>query len=267
VIEDPNGSEFAPGAPVVFDPAIPCGVCQECAAGNFHLCADILFCDLPPTDGAMQEFLAWPVSQVFAIPETVDLVAAPLLEPLCVAVHATELARDLRGATVAVVGCGAVGLFTIQMARQRGAATIIATDPIPERLAWARRLGADLTLPVGEQAAVRRVDVVFEAAGPQEALQHCLNLVKPGGEVVVIGIPSQDEYLLKPSQLRREELTLHFCHRQNGNYPEAISLVREGKIQLDPILTHRFPVEKAEEAFDLAYRKTDGAVRVAVTFD
>jgi len=266
-IVDPNGSHFAVGAPVVIDPAIPCRACDQCAVGHFHLCRNLLFCDLPPTDGAMQEYLAWPASQVFAVPESVDLVAAPLIEPLCVAVHATELAPDLTGATVLVAGCGAIGLFTVQMARLRGAKTILATDLIPGRLTLARQLGADETIQVGSGDLPAGMDVAFEAAGPQEAVQQCLNAVRPAGTVVVIGIPSEDRYQLQPSHLRRHELTLRFCRRQSENYPQAISLVREGRLRLDPLLTHRFPVERAQEAFDLAQRKAEGAVRVAVTFD
>jgi len=266
-VVDPSGSEFAPGARVVIDPAIPCRECDQCAAGRFHLCRNLLFCDLPPTDGAMQEYLAWPADRVFAAPESLDLVTAPLIEPLSVAVHATELAPDLTDATVLVAGCGAIGLFTVQMARVRGARRVIATDLIPERLALARQLGAEETIQVGAGDLPTDVDVAFEAAGPEEAVQQCLEAVRPGGTVIVIGIPSEDRYLLRPSQLRRHELTLRFCRRQNENYPEAISLVREGKVQLAPLLTHRFPVERAQEAFALAERKAEGAVRVAVVFD
>ncbi len=111
------------------------------------------------------------------------------------------------------------------------------------------------------------MDVAFEAAGPAEAVQRCLDLTRPGGEVIIIGIPSEDAYTIKPSRPRRCELTIRFCRRQNENYPEAITLVQEGKIALDPLLTHRFPVARAKEAFELANAKMEGAVRVAVTFD
>jgi L-iditol 2-dehydrogenase len=276
VVVYPNGSSFAAGTPVVIDPAIPCRDCDECRVGHYHLCKHLLFCDLPPTEGAMQEFLAWPARQVFALPASVDVVAAPLIEPLCVAVHATELCRDLTGRTVLVTGCGAVGLFTIQMARVRGAARVLATDLVPERLALAREMGAEATANAGEtdptewvQRATdgRGVDVAFEAAGPLAGVQQCLDAVAPAGEVVIIGIPSQDAYTLRPSQLRRHELTMRFCRRQNENYPEAIALVEEGRIALDPLLTHRFPIDRVQEAFELAEAKREGAIRVAVTFD
>ena len=275
VVEDANGTALAAGRPVVLDPALPCKACDRCAAGQFHVCRHLGFMDLPPVDGAMRELIAWPADRVFAVPGNIDLVNAPLIEPLCIAVHAAELVSSLAGATVAVVGCGAIGLFTVQMARLRGAARVLATDLIPERLALAAEFGADLTVQVGREDPVsailgatggRGVEVAFEAAGPPEAVQQALEVVRPGGEVVVIGIPSEDEYRLRASQLRRNEITLRFTRRQNENYPEAISLVGDGRIRLGPLLTHRFPVDRAQEAFELAERKADGAVRVAVVF-
>jgi len=275
LVADANRTDLPEGVPVVLDPAAPCRSCDLCAAGMFHLCRRLEFLDLPPVDGAMRELLAWPADRVFRLPDSIDLVEAPLVEPLCVAVHALELASHPEAVTAAVVGCGAIGLFTIQMARVRGAKRILATDLIPERLAVARELGADEAIDIGSQDPAdeilratdgRGVDIAFEAAGPPEAVQQCLDIVRPAGEVVVIGIPSVDEYRVRASELRRRELTLRFVRRQNENYPEAIALVEQGRVRLGPVLTHRFPMERAREAFDLAERKVDGAVRVAVTF-
>ncbi|UCC69606.1 MAG: zinc-binding dehydrogenase [Armatimonadota bacterium] len=276
VVEDPNDTDLPAGTRVVLDPAVACHDCDMCAEAMFHLCRNLKFCDLPPVDGAMRELIAWPANRVFPVPESLDLVEAPLIEPLCVAVHALELASRPAGAVAAVAGCGAIGLFTLQMARLQGAEKIFATDPVAERLAVARELGADETIQVGLQDPVaeilratgdRGVDLVFEAAGPQEALEQCLGVVRPAGEVVVIGIPSADEYRLQASSLRRRELTVRFVRRQNENYPQAVELVRRGAIKLGPMLTHRFPAERAQEAFLLAERKLEGAVRVAVVFD
>jgi L-iditol 2-dehydrogenase len=273
IIADSNGTDLAVGTPVVLDPAAACFNCDMCREGLFHLCRNLKFLDLPPIHGAMREFVAWPANRAFPLPESVDLVHAPLVEPLCVAVHALELAAHPQGADVLIAGCGAVGLFTLQMAKLRGAARVIATDPVPERLAAARELGADMTVDVGRKASVaevlaatngRGVDIAFEAAGPQEALRECLEAVRPAGELIVIGIPSEDEYRLTPSDLRRRELTFRFVRRQNENYPEAIELVRQGRIRLEPVLTHRFSIDRAREAFELAERKQDGAIRVAV---
>jgi L-iditol 2-dehydrogenase len=278
VVEDPNGSELARGAPVVVDPAVPCQECAICREGKSHLCRKLRFMDLPPVQGAMRELVAWPAEQVLPIPESIDLVEAPLFEPLCVAVHAVRLVppMELSGATVAVVGCGAIGLFTMWLARLRGARRVLATDPIVGRLGVATEMGADRVFEVGAGDVVAEVlgatdgwgaDVVFEVAGPPEAVQQALDVVRPGGTVVVIGIPSRDEYVIRPSQVRRNEITLRFSRRQNEDYQEAIALVREGKVELGRLLTHRFPLARVKEAFDLAARKAEGAVRVAVTFE
>ena len=280
VVEDPNGSSLAPGTPVVVDPAAPCRGCDMCRAGNLHLCRHLKFLDLPPVEGAMRELFPWPADRVFPLPESLDIVEGALLEPMCVAVHAVELTSGLAGATVAVVGCGAIGLLVIQMALLRGARRILAADPVVGRLAVAEALGADLTIPVGPNSTKEEVlratsgggaDIAFEVAGPLEALHDCIESVRPRGEVVVIGIPAEDEYRLSAAQMRRRELTVRFVRRQNENYPEAISLVREGRVRLGPLLTHRFPAERAQEAFALAERKQteragEPVVRVAVTF-
>jgi L-iditol 2-dehydrogenase len=273
VVEDPNGTELSAGAPVVLDPAASCGHCDMCADGHFHLCRNLRFLDLPPVHGALRELVAWPADRIFPVPPSVDIVEAPLIEPLCIAVHALDLATHPRGAAVLIAGCGAIGLCTLQMAKVRGAAKVFVSDSLPERLAVAEELGADVLLRVTEGSPAeevvaatggRGVDLAFEAAGPPEALQQCLDAVRPKGEVVVIGIPSEDEYRLRASELRRRELTLRFVRRQNENYGEAIRLVQEGRIVLRPLLTHRFPFERAQEAFDLAERKGEGAIRVAV---
>lgn len=276
VVADENGTGLAAGTPVVVDPAAPCLRCDQCADGAYHLCRHLRFLDLPPVHGAMRELFAWPASRAFALPTSVDLVEAPLIEPLAVGVHATELARLLAGGTAAVVGCGAIGLMTLQMARLRGARTVYALDLLPERLAVARAVGADETILVepGREPAEavlaltggRGVDVAFEAAGPLKALLSCIQMTRPGGEVMVIGIPSEDEYRLSSSILRRHELRFQFVRRQNENFPEAISLAAQGRVALGPVLTHRFPCERAQEAFALAEQKRDGAVRVAITF-
>ncbi len=275
VVEDANGADLAPGTPVVVDPAVSCGHCDMCQMGNLHLCRQVLFLDLPPIHGAMRELFTWPAFRVFQVPGSIDPVEAPLLEPLSVAVHAAELTPAMHGAFVAVVGCGAIGLLTLQMARLKGARMIVVADLVPERLALAQQLGADQVIQAGDGATAqmlltatggRGVDVAFEAAGPPEALRSCIEATRPKGHITVVGVPSEDDYVLPAVPLRRHELTLQFVRRQNENFPEAIALVREGKVRLSPLLTHRFAMDRAQEAFELAERKGDGAVRVAVTF-
>jgi L-iditol 2-dehydrogenase len=272
-IVDANGTPLTEGTPVVLDPAASCFDCYLCNSGWYHVCRNQRFLDLPPVHGGLREYVAWPANRVFPVPPEMDLSVAPLIEPLAVAVHAVELAANVTNATVLVVGCGAIGLCTFQVAKARGAARVIAVDLIPERLQVASELGADLAINASEGTALSEilaatdgagVDLAFEAAGPQVSLELGLQAVHPTGEVVVIGIPTEDEYHLSSADLRRREMTLKFVRRQNENFPEAIRLVEHGRVQLAPMLTHRFPLSQAKEAFDLAERKGDGAIRVAV---
>jgi L-iditol 2-dehydrogenase len=272
-VVDSNGTGLAEGTPVVLDPAASCFRCYYCTSGRYHLCRNQRFLDMPPAHGAMRELLAWPANRMFAVPAQLDLTMAPLLEPLAVGVHTVERAARVEGATVLVVGCGGIGLCVVQVARARGARQVIAVDLVAERLAVARKLGADVTIDASRASAAAEaleasgghgVDTAFEAAGPQEALDACLAATRSAGEVVVVGIPSEDAYHLSSAHLRRREMTLRFVRRQNENFPEAIRLVTDGRVRLEPMLTHRFPIERAREAFELAERKGDGAIRVAV---
>jgi len=272
-VVDSNGTGLAVGTHVVLDPAASCFHCYYCDSGRYHLCRNQLFLDMPPAHGAMRELLAWPASRMFVVPASIDIAVAPLLEPLAVGVHAVELAWQIEGATVLVVGCGGIGLCVVQVAKATGARRIVAADLVPERLGVAEKLGADVTIDANRPSAAAEaleasgghgVDTAFEAAGPQEALDLCLAATRSAGGVVVAGIPAEDEYRFSSADLRRREIRLQFVRRQNENFPEAIRLVEAGLVKLEPMLTHRFPLERAKEAFELAEEKRDGAIRVAV---
>ena len=130
------------GQRVAIDPQVPCGACETCAAGRGHLCPQVRFLGHSVTDGAMRELLAWPVTNLVPLPDAIDDAAGAMLEPLGVALHALRLARIRPGDTVAVLGCGPIGLLLIQLARRAGATTVLATDRLPHRVAAARDLGA-----------------------------------------------------------------------------------------------------------------------------
>ncbi len=272
-VVDSNGTGLAVGSHVVLDPAASCFHCYYCDSGLYHLCRNQRFLDMPPVHGAMRELLAWPANRMFVVPPSIDIVLAPLLEPLAVGVHAVELARRVEGATLLVVGCGGIGLCILQVARARGARRIIAADLVPERLAVAKELGADVTIDAGRSSAAAEAleasgghgaDLAFEAAGPQAALDLCLAATRSASEVIVAGIPAEDEYRFSSADLRRREMRLQFVRRQNENFPEAIRLVEAGLVKLEPMLTHRFALDQAKQAFEVAEQKRDDAIRVAV---
>jgi len=256
--------ELEEGQRVAVDPAIPCRKCEWCLGGNPNLCPQVVFAGHDKTDGALREVVAWDEQCLFALPEALSFEDGVMLEPLGVAIHAVDLAHLKPGMTVGVFGCGPIGLLIIQLARLSGAATIIATDKLPHRVDTARALGADRALitdgkpdvsPILAAAGARGVDVAFEAAGEQAAVEDAFAAVIPGGKVILAGIPADDRTSFSASVVRRKGLTIKLVRRMKHTYPRAIELVSKGLVDVRSIITHRFPLTEAREAFRVAEQR------------
>jgi L-iditol 2-dehydrogenase len=163
-----------------------------------------------------------------------------------------------------VFGCGPIGLLIVQLARLSGASTIIATDILPHRVEAAKNFGADYAVLAGAgreldeiRAATNRrgVDVAFEAAGEQDAVDVSVAAVIPGGKVILVGIPADDHTSFPASVARRKGLTIKLVRRMKHTYPRAIELVSKGLVDVRSLVTHRFPLEKSAEAFEVAQRR------------
>jgi L-iditol 2-dehydrogenase len=271
------GHEFAgvtsDGVRVAVDPSITCGHCEFCEEGNPNFCTSLLFAGHGTNDGALREYMTWPKRFLFPLPDELSDADGAMLEPLGVAIHAVNLVHIRPGASTAILGSGPIGLLTLQVARIAGATTLFATDRLPSRLEFAQSLGAtDVFLADGksENDAVstatrgRGVDVVFEAAGTPEAVETAMQMAKPGGTVMLIGIPSEDETHFTASVARRKGLTIKVVRRMKNTYPAAIRLVQQGRVDVRSIVTHRFPLERTTEAFQLAARREGEKVIVEV---
>lgn len=241
------------GQRVAVDPAVPCNVCERCREGNNNLCPEVRFAGHGATDGGLREYLAWPTDLLHRVPDTFSDGAVALLEPLGVALHSFDLGHVRYGSAVAVVGCGPIGLMVIQVARSAGAASIVAVEPLAHRRAAAARCGADPVLaPAEAKASGLQVDVSFEVAGSDEAIQTSMVLVRPGGRIVLAGIPDDDRTSFPAALARRKGLTIAVARRMKDAYPRAISAVERGVIELDWLITPRFTLADIEEAFRVA---------------
>jgi L-iditol 2-dehydrogenase len=188
-----------------------------------------------------------------------------MLEPLGVALHAVDLAHLKPGMSVGVFGCGPIGLLIVQLARVAGATTIIATDKLMNRLNAAHTFGATSTIYAygGEAHEIlaitlgRGVDVAFEAAGANAAVEVAFATAKPGARVILVGIPADDRTTFSASVARRKGLTIKLSRRMKHTYPRAITLVENRIVDLKSLVTHRFPIAEFEEAFAVA-RKREG---------
>lgn len=252
------------GERVAIDPAIWCGTCRPCRDGYRNLCTRILFAGHGSQDGAMREFMTWPSHLLHPLPDSLSDADGAVLEPLGVAIHALDLGHVGLGASVAVAGCGPIGLLLIQVLRAAGAAQVTAFDPLPHRRAAATRLGADAALDpadVPSAAGFARitgegVDVAFEMAGTGGAVALAMAAARPGGRVVLGGIPADDMTTFRASTARRKGLTIAMVRRMNEVYGRAINLAACGRVDLAAVVTHRFSLTDAPAAMGTAAART-----------
>jgi L-iditol 2-dehydrogenase len=195
-----------------------------------------------------------------------------LLEPLGVAVFATDLARLRVGDSVSIIGAGPIGLLILQLVRLSGADPVFVVEKLPHRLRLAERFGG-IPVPGGDAAAVRSVlhgtasrgvDVAIEAAWGDDSVEMAAEMLRPGGRLVLVGIPSDDRLQLKHSTARRKGLTIVLSRRMKHAYPRAIRLACEGRVDLRALITHHFPLSKAREAFELNATYREDVIKVMV---
>lgn len=275
VVEEvgPGVTHVAVGDRVAVDPAISCGVCEWCLEGHPNLCPHVQFFGTPPINGAFREFLTHPAYGVFKLPDPMELVEGAMLEPLGVGIHAVDLGKVRTAYTVAILGVGSIGLSVLQLVRLSGASEVFVTDRIDVRLDLARRLGADVAIHAGREDPVARiqdltggrgVDVVFEAAGALETSQQGVDVLKPGGTLALIGICPDDQIPLRASPSRRKGITICMVRRMKNVYPRAIRLAEKGMVDLNSLVTHRYPLARIMEAFDVVGGYKDGVVKAVV---
>jgi len=252
------------GERVAIDPAIPCETCRACRDGYRNLCYRIRFSGHGETDGMMREVMAWPSGLLHPLPDRVSDADGALLEPLGVAIHSADLGHLPFGGTASVIGCGPIGLLLIQVLKAAGASSVLAVEPLPHRREAAGRLGAD---QVADPAAFTAgnlmaeltgfgVDVAFEAAGNDAGVELAMDSVRPGGRVVLGGIPGDDVIRFGASLARRKGLTIAMVRRMNEVYPRAISLAERGVVDLASVVTSRSGLGEMPEAFGEAARRT-----------
>jgi L-iditol 2-dehydrogenase len=249
------------GVRVAVDPAIPCHRCDLCLRGHHNLCRSLAFAGHASRDGGLQRYLAWPTGRLHPLPGALSDADGAMLEPLGVAVHAVDLGHIPLGGSVAVIGCGPIGLLLVQVARAAGAARVLAADPLAHRRDAAAARGADEVLdPAGAGyadglagfTAGLGVDVAFEIAGTDPAIAAAMEAVRPGGRVVLAGIPGGETSAFPASLARRKGLTIAMVRRMKEVYPRATALVTSGLVDVRGLVSHRFPLTEARDAFETA---------------
>jgi threonine dehydrogenase-like Zn-dependent dehydrogenase len=248
------------GTPVAIEAIFGCDTCAECRAGRYNLCTQGPTALGVTSDGGMSEYFAAPARSLVALPAGLAVEDACLVEPTAVAWHACRIAGVGPDQRVAVVGGGAIGIMAVAAATALGAAEVSLEARYPHQIAAGERLGA--TAPSGAY------DVVIEAAGSESALHRATELARPGGTMGVLGVFGPDVVWPQHQCFMKEIRTvpsLGYCRHGHGrDFEDAAALLASHPDLVDALVTHRFPLEDAEEAFRVAADKSQGALRVVV---
>lgn len=261
------------GQQVVVEPAVPCHACEQCKVGRENTCYNLLFLGTPGQgNGCLSEYLVMPEGSCFPTDDAITLDQGALCEPLAIAVYSVKQSQLPPEADVAILGAGPIGLSCLVSAKAAGARACYVTEKIKERIEVAQSHGATWVANPDSQnivSALKKrcplgVDVVYECAGQQETIDEALNLLKPGGKLMLIGIPRADRVSFAIDKARRKEISIVNVRRQNNCTQDAIDLVASGKVSVDFMVTHRFPLERTKDAFDLVAGYRDGAVKAMI---
>ena len=264
----PDVTRVGPGDPVVVEPNYSCGHCPLCREGNRNLCLSRTTIGIN-ADGGFADLVRVPAQCCWRASPGAGSDALLLAEPLAVVVRAVGRAKPKSGETAAIVGAGTLGLLALQLLQTHGA-RVMVTSRSRRRFALASELGADATHATVEGPladAARRfsgregVDLVVETAGTAEAVTHALELVRPGGRVVLTGLPHEPTSLSFFSVVRREVTLIGSMIYQN-EFPEALRLVDGGAVRTAPLITHRFGLDRIDEAF--AAHADPSSIKVAL---
>lgn len=264
----PGVTGLTEGRPVTVHPAqlVGDGVLPERIAGRTNLYPHVRYFGSaafdPHTDGGFSEYRTVPAGQIRPLPDGVDTEQGALAEPLAVALHAVGRVPGLRGRSVLVNGAGPIGSLVVAAARLRGAAQVVAADLTAPSLSVARAMGADETrdLTRGDDLP-RDVDVVFEASGAPAALGPVLRATARGGTVVQVGNLPGTAAPSVLGDLVTREITWIGSYRFVEEIDDALRALRDG-LDVTPLITHRFPLERAEEALAVAADPDSGSSKV-----
>lgn len=265
-----------PGDRIAIDPAVSCGQCDQCRAGRSHTCRNLKFLGCPgQLEGSLMEYIVMPEKSCYKIPDHMSMDEAVISEPLAIGVYAVNQAGGLKGKRIGVFGFGPIGMSVMMAGKANGANAFIATDLVESRKNIARNLGAawvgdghdpDLTTKIYKEAPLA-LDVIFECCGKQEAVDLALETLKPGGKLMIIGIPEFDRWSFSADLMRRKEITIVNVRRQNECVSETLELMASGKVNARQMVTHRFPLGKTKEAFDMVKEYRDGVMKAMIDFD
>lgn len=259
-----NCSKFSPGEEVAIEPGINCGQCKFCHKGLFNLCLNTKF--LGANDiGAFRDHIILEPERLFHI-QGISFEKAALLEPLGVALHAIDRVHCEIGDDIAVLGSGTIGLCILAVLKKMGC-NVTMLDPLQYRLDFAASHWQAKThlndANIDLKHLKNQFKTVFDAVGTQDSIKKAIQLVATSGEICIVGIPEVDELVINPHQLRVKEITLTNTRRSNQKLEKAYNIFKDDNT-IEKIVTHKFPLEDIQKAFEIAADYQDESIKVMI---
>jgi L-iditol 2-dehydrogenase len=268
-----NVKDIKIGTRVAIEPGISCGKCEYCKIGRPNICPNVKFLGTPPVNGAFVEYITYPSTHLFKLPDSISFSEGALIETLSVGMYSVEMSQLRFGDDIAILGCGPIGLVTLKVAVLAGVKRIFITDLIEERLRFAAKYKNVTTINVLKTNPIKAireftngkgVDVVFEAAGSIDTFKQSIEICRIGGKVIWIGIPKENFISIDPHIARRKEIVIKFVRRAKHNYQKCIDMVSSGNIVLKDMITHKFKLKDIEKAFKLVENYSDGVMKAVI---
>ncbi|MDD5011336.1 MAG: zinc-binding dehydrogenase, partial [Phycisphaerae bacterium] len=263
------------GDKVVVEPAVWCHKCDQCKMGRENTCRNLQFLGTPGQgDGCLCEYMVMPEQSCLPVDDKLTLVQAALCEPFTIGLYSAKQGLSQNYNSIAILGSGPIGLSCMTAAKILGAKKIYMTDKLDYRLAVAKKHGADWVGNPDKSDIVEQVnkleplgvDVVYECAGQQSTIDEGIKILRPGGKIVLVGIPRENRISISIDQTRRKEITIVNIRRQNRSTEESIKLLADKKVNVDFMVTHTFPFKDATKAFELASGYKDGIIKAMIEF-
>ncbi|MDR5759062.1 L-idonate 5-dehydrogenase [Caballeronia sp. LZ035] len=265
------------GQRVAVNPGLNCGECRFCVKGMPNHCLKMRFMGsastFPHMQGMFRQYLTATARQCVPVPDTLDYAQASMAEPLAVALHALKQAGTLVGARLLLVGCGPIGCIVLAAARSAGAHGIVAVDLAPKALQMAAALGADETVLADDRATIDAwsrergsFDIVIEASGSPAGLDTALRAARAGGTVIQLGNLPAGQSPVAANLVMSKELRYQGSFRFTDEYVIAAEMLASRRIDLTPLMTHAFPLEDANRAFEVAHDRNQ-SMKVHIQFD
>ena len=256
-----DGAGARVGDRVVVEPILACGTCKWCRDGRYNLCKTMVFFGCTSPDGGMADVFIVPADRLHVLPDTLTDLQGALVEPLSTPVHAVRLAGpDLSGRTVAILGAGTIGLLVLAAARHRGAARIAVSEPLAAKREIALRLGADSVFDAMDPRTVQAIrddlgesaDVVFDCVAIQGTVDQAIGMAIKGGMVVIVGVPAKPVTIPLPEIQDLQVRIQGSATYVREDYEAAISMLAQGLVRSEDIITASYPLAEATVAFEAA---------------